>query len=394
MRKQITGFIASRWRDSLIIFILFSYVLSMLLVNLRRLVPQLNSESPTELMVASGQGLANDVLFLPIRLIQYLMLKLGLSDLDLRFASVLFAALACISIYLLLHKWHTKRVSFAITVLFASSSIFLSISRLATPEVLYFLALPILLICGSWLRRKSDVTKLPIATLAVGLLLYLPGMWLFISVGAIALRRRLRAAWRLNTTRLRAAAAGVFALSIAPLIYGFWQNTGQMVSWLGLPQLSELSLPQVGSNFIGIFDALFWFGPDDRTIWLVGTPILDVFSMVALVLGLYYYQFGYHPVRRRVLFGFALMCVFLLSLGGPVSIALLIPVLYIFMAGGVALLLQQWFTVFPKNPLARTIGLLLISVAVAVSCYYQTQRYFVAWPSTPETIQSLDKKKI
>jgi hypothetical protein len=53
----------------------------------------------------------------------------------------------------------------------------------------------------------------------------------------------------------------------------------------------------------------------------------------------------------------------------------------------VALLLQQWFTVFPRNPLARLIGVLMVSLLVVLSAYYNTRHYFVAWPKNSQTEQ-------
>jgi hypothetical protein len=394
MPSKIREFVAKKRKDYLLIFVVFGYVLSLLLANIRSMVPHLKPEDPNALMVLFGQGLIDNVLLIPIRLAQYIMIKFDLSYIDLRFVSVAFGLLACIAMYQLLHKWHTRRVSFGVVILFGSSSLFLATARLASTDVVYFLAIPLLLICGSWLRKKKDINKLPLSVLVTVSLLYLPGMWLFALAGAAALRKRIKAAWQLNPPSTKILSLGTGLLLLSPMAYSFYKTPGQITSWLGLPELGTITLGGLLANFIGIFDGLFWSGLPDRSLWLAGTPILDVFAMAMLVLGLYYYQFGYHPLRKRVLFGFGLAAIVLIALGGPVPIALVLPLAYIFVAAGVALMLQQWFTVFPRNPLARTTGLLLISIAVATSCFYQTQRYFFAWPSNPETTQAIQSESL
>lgn len=393
MLKKIRGFIAKKQTDYLLIAVVFGYVLSLLLVNLRSLVPQLQSEDPQELMVLSGQDLIDNILYLPIRLTDYLLIKLDLASIDLRFVSVAFGLLACVAMYQLLHKWHTRRVSFGVVILFASSSLFLATARLATTDVIYLLAIPMLLICGSWLRKKKDINKLPLSVLVTVSLLYLPGMWLFALAGVVALRKRILAAWRLSGLSTKLLSIFTGAVFLSPLVYSFYRTQSQITTWLGLPEISTISAGGLFGNFIGIFDALFWSGLDDRTLWLAGTPILDVLAMAVLVLGVYYYQFGYHPLRRKVLFGFGAVSVALVTLG-VVPITLILPLIYIFVAAGVALMLQQWFTVFPRNPLARMVGLLLISIAIAISCFYQTQRYFFAWQASPETNEAIQSERL
>ncbi len=83
------------------------------------------------------------------------------------------------------------------------------------------------------------------------------------------------------------------------------------------------------------------------------------------------------------------LCVILIGLGQVATLGLLIPVLYIVMANGIAYMLQSWFTVFPRNPVARTLGVVLLTIVVVVSCSYQLQRYFIAWPAAEATKPAL-----
>jgi uncharacterized membrane protein YoaK (UPF0700 family) len=75
-------------------------------------------------------------------------------------------------------------------------------------------------------------------------------------------------------------------------------------------------------------------------------------------------------------------------LGGSLSLALLLPIIYFVAANGIAAMLVSWFTVFPRNPVARSIGLILITAAVLITCVFHVKRYFVAWPNASETTQA------
>ena len=49
--------------------------------------------------------------------------------------------------------------------------------------------------------------------------------------------------------------------------------------------------------------------------------------------------------------------VVLVGLGGPVGLSILVPLLYVAVATGLAYLLHEWLKVFPNNPLARGFGI-------------------------------------
>src|SRR5690606_12968540 len=98
-------------------------------------------------------------------------------------------------------------------------------------------------------------------------------------------------------------------------------------------------------------------------------------------LGLYYY-FKFRSLARAKLLGACFVIAgILLAVEGPVTTALLLPLVYIVVAGGIALLLGQWLTIFPRNPFARSLGIILLTAAVTMSCVYSLRAYFIAWPN-------------
>jgi uncharacterized protein (DUF58 family) len=66
---------------------------------------------------------------------------------------------------------------------------------------------------------------------------------------------------------------------------------------------------------------------------------------------------------------------------------LCLPFMYLMTGEGIYFLLNEWRSVFPRNPIARFVGTLLVSVAVFGACSYHMNRYFLAWINAPETHQ-------
>jgi hypothetical protein len=343
-------------------------------------------EQPDFLGIAYASDLLDKVSFLPEKALQFGLLKANISDMiHLWMVSALFGGVAAITLYCLLRLWQTKRIALLGSILFVGSSWFLHQSRQAVPDALYLLALPLLLLSGTWLQDKKYDRLLPLSMVMVAFCLYLPGLWLFVLIGAIVLRSSLFEAWTQISRKLRALVAMLFVLPLVPLGYCLVSRPDQIMYWLGLPSRDLLTTSNIVNNLYELPKQLFVRGPNEPVHWLVGTPVLDVFTTAMVVLGAYSYLKGDHPVRARVLAGFTIFGLAFVVAGGPVSISLLIPLVYLVAANGVALLLQQWFTVFPRNPFARFIGLAFVVVAIGVTVFYHTTRYYVAWPHAAAT---------
>lgn len=367
--------------------IALAFLILMLIPTYGALAPLNNAlDQPEYLGVASGKDLVSDVSFLPEKILQYgLTIADFGSRIPLRLVSALFAIISVLAFYCLLRQWQAKRIALLGTILFASSSWFLHQARFAGPDILYIAALPLLLLAGAWLQDKRYDRLLPLSALMVGICLYIPGLWLFIVVGCVTMYKNLREAWAEISKKQRSFMLSVFIVTIVPLLYALISSASQITHWLGLPSREAFSLRMVADNLYSLPKELFIKGPDEPIKWLTGTPVLDIFTIALVVLGTYSYFKGSHPVRSRTLAGFTLLSIVLIALGGPVTLSILIPVIYLVATNGLALLLQQWFTVFPKNPFARALGILCILVAVGVTVVYHTTRYYVAWPHATST---------
>lgn len=356
-------------------------------------MPFLKTEDPHTFGAATLSEIKNNILLGPLKVLQFGILKAGDNDVYLRIASAATALVSAILMYLMLRKWHPPRISFLASLMFATSSLFLHLGRLANTEVLYLTLWPALLLSCMWFLSKNNTKKLPVVAFLLAACLYVPGTWLFLLGGLIFFRKYTWRTLSRLSLRIKLLCASLFLLTLVPLGYSFWHGQRQAVEWLGFDLDQKLSLAAIAGNFIDIPKQLFWSGLDEPSKWLVGTPILDIFAVAMLILGIYAYWAGYYPAREKLVYGAIVLSVLLIGLGNVATIALLVPLLYIVIANGLAYMLQSWFTVFPNNPFARSLGIVLLAAAVGISSFYQLNRYFVAWPEAESTQTVLSSRE-
>jgi hypothetical protein len=332
-------------------------------------------------------GIWANPFYLPIKLVQSVIFSVapGHGQLLSRLPCVMFGALSMVSFAWLVWQWYGRRTALLTSLLFATSAWVLHVSRLASYDVVYLWALPMLLVVQTLLHRQADKPWVWYGSLAVwGLLLYIPGLvWLVIA--QIYLHRKaVLKGWQTFTTG-RQRIFTIAAIAIWwPLLLWHLSRPGRFIEWIGLPTdwASPLLLLK---HLAGVFVHLFIRGPQYPQMWLGRAPILDVFTLVICGLGIYFYASNWRSSRSRSLGILFILGVLLVGIGGPVGLSLLVPLLYIMAATGLAFLLRDWLKVFPNNPLARGLGIGLVAIAVSVSCLYNLRAYFIAWPHNTTT---------
>jgi hypothetical protein len=121
-------------------------------------------------------------------------------------------------------------------------------------------------------------------------------------------------------------------------------------------------------------------------------PVLDVASGGLFLIGLYAYQKKAKLERTKVMILTAIFGIILGGLGQIViGVVLVLPFVYSVVAAGISYILDEWYSVFPKNPFAKSFGFILVTLVVLTSIYYQSTRFFVVWPQTPETRSIYDQ---
>lgn len=338
--------------------------------------------------VSSGKELLQHPIYIVHKLPVYVLFKLDVNHLAAyRAISAAFASLAVVSCFFVIREWYTNRIALLTTWLFLSSAWVLHVGRLATPEASFLLLMP-LLWAAVWLYnttlRKSALLVLSFLCAAS---FYIPGFVWLLLMTAIWKRARIWDELKEVPWWFQAICGSVIVIGLVPLVWAGIGAPRELLLAAGLPNHLP-NLKTLGENLIGIPEQFFVRGPNDAVRWLGRLPLLDIFSSAMLVLGLYSLRYHLKVIRIQLLVGSSLLLALLITLGGPVTLTVLTPAVYISIAGGVAFMLQQWFTVFPRNPIARTIATSLMSISILLVSYYHISHYFIAWPQTPATKQA------
>jgi 4-amino-4-deoxy-L-arabinose transferase-like glycosyltransferase len=301
-----------------------------------------------------------------------------------RLPNALLGGLAIVAFSLLVFYWHGRRTALLASLLFATSAWTLHVSRIASYDVLYLVALPTILLFHVLLhRRESQPAWLYVAFLLWGLFTLVPGLVWLLLFEVYWQRAVIKEGWQYFSRlwqRLFFLLAWLWWLPL--LAREIWASS--FMEWLGLPNHLD-STSQIVKTFLGVPVHLFVRGPEYPQLWLGKAPLFDIFTLACAVIGVYFYLNRLDAQRSRTLMILAVLGLLLVGLGGAVSLSLLVPLVYVAVATGLAYLLHAWLRIFPYNPLARGLGLTLITIAVVLSCLYNLRAYFVAWPHNAVT---------
>lgn len=335
--------------------------------------------------VDSGRKILEQPVYAVHKIPVYGLNKLGTERVAIyRLVSASFAALAVVSCFFVLREWYSDRIAILGSFIFLCSAWILHTGRLATPEASFLLLMP-LLWAVVWLYNTTlRKTALLLLSLLCAACFYIPAFGGLLLMAAIWKHKKLweelsQVPWWFRLLCLLIVLGGLVPLGWAAL-----KSPQVLLLAAGLPE----SLPSFSSltqNAVSIPQYLFVRGPADAVRWLGRLPLLDVFSWIMLVLGIYSVRYHLKLIRVQVLVGSSLLLTLLLVLGGPLTITVLMPAIYVLIAGGLAFMLQQWMAVFPRNPIAKTLAVSLLAGSVVLVAFYHLNHYFVAWPGAPAT---------
>ncbi len=340
-------------------------------------------------------GLYDNPLNLPLNVLYSIIFKffspVGMTL--LRTPSVITGSLTIIGFAVLLYLWYGRRAAIFGSVLFATSAWTLHVSRLADFNVEYLAAIVFFFLTTAILQKKLNKRYVYwLINLAWSLLLYVPGMVFLVAYNIYRQRSEVGFGASIQDN-FKSKLAYVFSCLIwLPLIGRYlFRSPRNILNWLGLPRHFASPI-HIVKEFGAVFYHIFIRGPLLPNLWLGRLPILDIFGVITALIGIYFYAIHIKATRTHLLFGCLLIGAVLIALGGPVSLSIVVPIVYIFIAAGLAYLLTQWLSIFPKNPIARSVGYILIALAVAMSMTYNLRSYFVAWPHNDASVSVFDVK--
>jgi hypothetical protein len=313
------------------------------------------------------------------------------SLLAVRVVSTLFGLLTLSSFFWLVRAWHGQRAAVLGTLVFGLSAWFLHAARLGSSDVLAF-GLLTLTACGVWFKQSGKSLPIILCMVIAAAFLYVPGMIWFVIAGVIWQWKTIDRIFKDHLWMV--TAGGVLLLAIlTPLALAIHRTPQLAKVVVGLPASGWPQLFETARGILGAPLQFVWRGPLWPEHWLGRLPILDAFCMGMLFLGAYVYIKHRKLVRTQLMVVILLISCVLIGLNGGMTATIMVPFVFVLVAAGIEFILERWFTVFPRNPIAQSVGMGLVCLAVLSSCAYGYRHYFVAWPAAPETKAAFSVKQ-
>ncbi len=343
-----------------------------------------SSELTTYQTSANVRTIFDHPLNAPFTLLVHMLMHIkSHSLLALRITSTIFGLVTLSSFYWLVRYWHGQRAAILGTILFGTSAWFLHTVRLGEPNVLLF-GLLSLTACSVWFKHSGRSFAIVLCLALAAVLLYVPGMLWFILAGMVWQWKTIDRIFKKHLWVVTLGGALLLAI-VTPLGLAIYHTPHVAKELLGLPTAGWPQPFAVLRHLAEVPLQLIFRGPAQPEHWLGRIAVLDAFCLAMLFLGLYVYSKHRNLVRTQLLIVILLIGIALIGLNGSVNLSVIIPFIYILIAAGVGLLIDRWYAVFPRNPIAQALALALVSLTVFASCWYGYRQYFVAWPATPET---------
>lgn len=391
MKKHMGKLVGTFWRQALFYVAVIVFIVVILWWHLGTLVPGLSlPEEVARMSADSFRKLVNYPLFLPHKIIQYAFLRMGQQGAFwLRTASALWGVVILAVFYDIIRSWYSRRIALMSGALLLTSAWFLHFARLGTPYILYATSIGLL-----WIGMKLKSVSSPrIRTVLASILiliicLYVPGLpWLILPM-LIWQRKTVLQEFKKIPKWITALTVFGVTAALSPLVYGLARHPMLIFDWLLVPAKLNLSVWWTQAWHLPIW--LIFRGPEYPVYWLGHMPMLDSLAIVMGVLGIFVLSYYRVLDRVKAVVAIILLALILTILNGWLVLTIALPLVFVVIAAGVALFLQQWFTVFPNNPLARTVGVVLVTFVVVLAGVYNLRSYFVAWPKNAETKQVFD----
>lgn len=385
MRESFGNFVATYWRPALYYGALVGVVGALFWFRLGTLTGGYSADELATLQASSGlRHIWDNPVNAPFTLLAYGLLYLGHHGLFfMRIAATVFGLLTLSIFFWLVRYWHGERSAIFGTIVFGCSAWFLHTARLGTPDVLLFMLLA-LAACAIWLKRTNSPVVLLLGFLLAASLLYVPGMVWLIVLGVLWQWRTIDRIFKRHLAMVSVGGLAMLAI-IAPLGWAIYRSPQLAKVLAGLPA-QGWPQPMDSLHRLALVPFnLFIRGPLDAQHWLGRLPVLDAFTIVMLGLGAYVYLRHWRLARVKLMATILILSGALICLGGAISLTILIPFIYVLIAAGIGLMLDRWYAVFPRNAIAQTVGIGLISLAVLATSWYGVRHYFIAWPNAPAT---------
>lgn len=333
---------------------------------------------------------------------------LGNTILALRLAPALIGIAAVGMTYLWVKEWFSKRAALAAAAFMATGTWAVTISRDGFRAGM----MPFILALVGWTftlaYRKRKFPYYALAGFSIGLGFYTYLSYRFIVVIALLIAFYALVFFRkqfVNFLIPLIIMAVIAGITVLPLGLYAIKNPGDVIGGrssvaITNPELNNGNVVKTFGENVVKTAAMFNFeGDHNYRHNLGGLPMLNAFVGILFVLGILICLRRIRDIRYFSLlsiFAVMLLPALLTAEGMPHGLRSIgvIPVVYIFAAIGFTELLSRWRGVFPKNPAAISIAIIILLGLSGMAAIYDYQRYFIAWANNPNTFKAYSEDAV
>ncbi len=333
----------------------------------------------------SFHSISENPLSAPHDILSFVLSKVGAHLFWTRLSSVIWYLVWVAAFFSLARSMFGNVIGLVGAVIWAATPLFLIAGRQSSAEIM--LAAPILIMAiHSRLGRPSSETSLALPSLIVfsALTLYIPGMVWWLAGAAIVGRKKLGEAFQsVPAPKLYISFIAGVVLA-APLVLAIALDW-QLIKPLAL-------VPGHWQSIVGELKNIGWMG----SAWFVKTPFhspliidrLPLFNIVQAALLVFGAYALFKAARNKAWALVAAMAFASVAAGLNDNISLLLlgfPAAGLFIATGLRYLYVEWRGVFPRNPAAKYLAIVLIALIGAVQMLFGIRYALVAWPDSVAT---------
>ena len=324
---------------------------------------------------------------LPFYMAQRLSLEMfGPSIFAFKLPALICAFFAGIGAVLLLRRWFRPNIALLATVIMITTGQFLYVAQSGTASISYILW-PVWLLLTATMITSSPRHKRfwkVMFFIVMPLSLYTPlSIYLVLAIFSAGIlhphvRYVLR---RMPRSHLAMLVFGSVVVA-APLAYLIGVKPQLALQLLGAPASWP---PDVWQNFkILVQQYLNFISPQSGVLM---NPVLGMGSIALILIGAWQLFKIRYTARSYTLTAWILLLVPVLLINPFFTSVTFVPLLLL-VASGLGYLLREWYGIFPRNPYARFVGIVPLTILVAGLVVTGSNRYFDGYRFDPDTASS------
>lgn len=314
---------------------------------------------------------------------------LGPTIFAFKLPALICAFITGIGAVLLLRRWFRANIAVLATVIMITTGQFLYIAQSGTASITYVMWSVWLLLTATMITRSEKYKKFwkVLFFIIMPLSLYTPlSIYLVVAIiSAGLLHPHVRHVLKRMSRPHLAMLIGLSIIIVAPLGYMIFLEPSLAVRLLGAPASWP---PDIWANSkILLQQYLNFMSPQSGTLM---TPFLGLGSIALIVLGAWQLFTIRYTARSYTLTAWIILLIPVLLINPQFTSITFVPLLLL-LASGLSYLLKSWYSLFPRNPYARFVGMVPLTILVGGLVVSGLDRYFDGYRYDPVTATSFNR---